>query len=233
MDDPYEQIIQKDKKEELEKFQIREILQVVLLIAFFIATIIFLSKHFNFKVVQDYIQNTGIIAPIIYIIIKAGTIVIAPIIGGPFYIIAGSLFGFWKGFAYSMIGDIIGSSIAFFLSRIYGRKVIRLFFSKRMMGVMEKMLTKIETWKGFLFARIVLFTLHDLLSYAAGLTKIRFITYISITTLTFIIPVALTVALGLAILNRSILVWIIAAAILIVVIGIIYEVLRSRRIRKK
>jgi uncharacterized membrane protein YdjX (TVP38/TMEM64 family) len=222
-------IIPKDQEKKLEGIQRREIIQGILYLIVVMVLLFIIGSFINLGELQSYIESLGPSGPIVFIILKAATIVIAPIVGGPIYFIAGPLFGFWKAFLYSMIGDIVGSAIAFLLARRYGRKVIRLFFSERLLDIMERMLSKIETWKGLLYARLLLYTLHDLVSYASGLTKIKFSTFIFVSTLTFIIPVALSIALGLAVVEKNVVTIIAISVITVAIIGILYEISRKKK----
>ena len=222
-------LIPEKPREELQVIQKREVLQGILLFLGLMIVLFVVGSYIDLKDIQKYIEGWGYFGPWVFIILKASTIIIAPIIGGPIYLIAGPLFGFWNAFYYSMIGDIIGSSIAFGLSRLYGRRIINLFFSKGLVNLMEKLLSKMGTWKGLLYARLLLFTLHDLISYAAGLTKIKFLTFILISTLTFIVPVALSIALGLAIIEKNIISVTIVIVIILFILGIIYDISRRKK----
>ena len=195
---------------------------MLLVILFGLGTLVDLEN------IRETIEQLGVVGPLVYIILKASTIVISPLVGAPLYLIAGPLFGFWKGFLYSMIGDILGTTAAFYLSRLYGKRIINFFFSGRLIRLIEKVLSKIEDWKGLLYSRLVLFVLHDVISYAAGLTRIRFSTFITVSIMAFIIPVALSVALGLSIIEKNILNTAIIIGLIIGILGIIYEISRRR-----
>jgi uncharacterized membrane protein YdjX (TVP38/TMEM64 family) len=229
MDAELTKIIPEDQEEKVDSLQKHEIIQGIFYLLAVIGILFLMGKFINLEDVQGYIQDLGPIGPIVFIIMKAASIVIAPIVGGPIYFIAGPLFGFWKALAYTLIGDAIGSGIAFLLARKFGRKIINIFFSERLMNIMDKMLNKIETWKGLLYARLLLYTLHDLVSYAAGLTKIKFSTFIIVSTLTFIIPNALAIGLGLAVVEKNIVTIVIISLITLAIIGILYEISRKKK----
>jgi uncharacterized membrane protein YdjX (TVP38/TMEM64 family) len=70
---------------------------------------------------QEYIAKTGVIAPIVFILITFAQVTLVPI-PGAVTILAGSyLFGFWLSFLYSYIGMMLGSIVAFALGRIIGK----------------------------------------------------------------------------------------------------------------
>ena len=222
------ELIPKAPPEELLTIQRKEIIQGILLLIVLLVILFGLGTLVDLENIRETIEQLGVVGPLVYIILKASTIVISPLVGAPLYLIAGPLFGFWKGFLYSMIGDILGTTAAFYLSRLYGKRIINFFFSGRLIRLIEKVLSKIEDWKGLLYSRLVLFVLHDVISYAAGLTRIRFSTFITVSIMAFIIPVALSVALGLSIIEKNILNTAIIIGLIIGILGIIYEISRRR-----
>jgi len=223
--------IPENQKEELYRVQRRDIVHGIIILIGIIALLFIIGSFLDFGDIRKYIEDLGYIGPTVLIILKASTIVFAPLIGTPIYLIAGPLFGFWKGFLYVLLGDIIGTAIAFWLSKLYGKKIIRFFFSDKLINLMEKMLVKIEDWKGLLYSRLILFAFHDLLSYAAGLTKIKFSTFMIVSIGSFIIPIALSVALGLAVIEKNIFTTAIIILLTIGIFGVIYEVLRRKKLK--
>uniref|UniRef100_UPI002731181D TVP38/TMEM64 family protein n=1 Tax=Dubosiella newyorkensis TaxID=1862672 RepID=UPI002731181D len=93
--------------------------------------------------------------------------------------VSGSLamlcFGTWKGFFYSYIGVLIGSSIAFLLVRKYGKRLLRHFVDQK---TFDKYDQKLQDSKNFakLFAIGIFLPIapDDLLCMIAGLSSISF-----------------------------------------------------------
>jgi len=96
-----------------------------------------LFAYFGITNVQETIQHAGIWAPLVLVLAKASTIIIAPLSGSPIYPLAGALFGFWEGTALLMAGDILGGIVAFYISRFFGRTVV-----EKMIGGDEKFLSR-------------------------------------------------------------------------------------------
>lgn len=172
--------------------------------------IYFVLHHFGITEVRETIQNAGIWAPLVLVIAKASTVVIAPLGGSPLYPLAGALFGFWQGTGLLLLGDAIGGTIAFFLSRFFGRRIV-----ERMIGDDQKFLGKalrmMGTVKGFLVARICFMPIPEVVAYGAGLTRIPYIYFFPIFISIGAIPVALLSALGSALTLGTW--WILPAAI--------------------
>ncbi len=120
---------------------------------------------------KNYISSFGMLAPIIYIIMFT----IIPLTLFPDAVLAiagGMIFGVGIGTLYTIIGAVCGGTLSFFISRIFGR------------GLVEKLIKGKAEWfedgiekKGFLFIlilRLVPLVPFDVISYGAGLSKIKY-----------------------------------------------------------
>ncbi len=145
---------------------------------------------------KQLILTAGIWAPVIFVLLKILTIVIAPLSGSPLYPLVGLFFGFWPGVFYVAIGDFLGYSFAFFISRICGQKAVMRLISKNENGLMARMVEKIGTGKGFFQACLTCFALPELLSYAAGLSKLAYWKFILILWPASVIGTSLLVFAG-------------------------------------
>ena len=159
--------------------------------------VLFIAVYFfDFSELQTKILSAGVWGPIILIALKASTIVFAPLSGSPLYPIAGAVFGFWHGLLYIVVGDIIGSVVAFYISRKLGQKIVERMLNKKNMPSAKKVIHVMETTGGFLFARICFSAMPEIVAYAAGLTRIKFSKFFIINTLVGIIPAAILVLGG-------------------------------------
>lgn len=167
-----------------------------------LAVLILLFKYFDIADIRTQVENAGAIAPILFIIAKASTIVIAPLGGAPLYPIAGAVFGFWKGAALLIAGDVLGGVVSFLLARHFGRPLV-----ERMIGNDRGMLTKaislMSTTRGYVIARLCFISLPELASYGAGLTRIRFIPFVLIYTSIGMIPSLVLAAIGNALVGSE------------------------------
>lgn len=151
----------------------------VFLVLLISVALYFASKQVPQESVQLFIQSYGPLAPVIYIILHQLTIVLAPLNGFPFLIAGFFLFGPQVAF-YSFVSSIIGYSINFWIAKKWGRPVV-----KKLAG--EDSLTKIDKFAkeyglGTLFIlRMFLIGLGDYVSYAYGLTPVRYSTYIAVS----------------------------------------------------
>ncbi len=170
--------------------------KTILGICALIALIVIVSFFVPIDMAQEYVARAGIWGPLVLIALKATTIVAAPISGGPLYPVAGLLFGPVFGVIYIVIGDLIGSVISFYISRIYGRKIVNALLDARSEHYVDAVLSYMEDFRGFIIARIIFSPLPEVVSYAAGLTKIKFRSFVIIHNLIGLIPTIALVGFG-------------------------------------
>ena len=76
------------------------------------------------NLLQEWVQAGGSWGPVIFILIQAAQVVIAPIPGEVTGVMGGFLFGSWLGFVYSSLGLVLGSVLAFFVGRFLGKVLL-------------------------------------------------------------------------------------------------------------
>ncbi|TSC71237.1 MAG: hypothetical protein G01um101449_4 [Parcubacteria group bacterium Gr01-1014_49] len=170
---------------------------------------------------ERLVGQAGVWGVLATIALKMTTIIVVPLSGGPIYAIAGAAFGFWKGFAITSLGDILGFSVAFYLSRFFGRNVISALVPRAQLPFVEKLLVQGSSLKSFLKARVAFSGFPEVFAYAAGLTQISFLIFIA-TQMVFHVPAAaLVVLFGNAILTENPLIFFGATitAVLLAVVG--------------
>ncbi len=140
----------------------------------------FASEPKKFRIT---ITELGLYGRLAYIGMLLIQIIFALVPGEPFEILAGYTFGAFEGTLLCILASVVGSSIVFFLARKFGRKFVNLFFSDEKINSLKILQSK----KKINYLVFILFfipgTPKDLLSYVAGLTPIKFLPYIIISTL--------------------------------------------------
>jgi uncharacterized membrane protein YdjX (TVP38/TMEM64 family) len=149
--------------------------------------------------IRETVAEAGPWAPVLYIFLRVVTFVIAPLRIPGLDLGSGVVFGVWLGTAYSLLADLIGGSINFWIARRLGQPVVARLIGSRAMNRMEDFYRQVGGWRGLLFARLFL-PGYDFLSYAAGLTPLKFPVYAVVTALGGIPRTYLSVALGAALL---------------------------------
>lgn len=122
-------------------------------------------------------SNHPIAAPLIFIIIRPIAVIIPPIPGVLMDLIAIPLFGWFWAFIYSVIGSMIGVSIAFWIARIFREPVVKRFVPLQKLHEWEDRISEHKKFLLFVALRLPSGILIDWISYAAGLTKMRFTSF--------------------------------------------------------
>ncbi len=157
------------------------VLAVMIASYYLLNTVVFSLDAQDF---DQFITQFGPVAPVVMILLIAAEVIIAPLPGGWLSITTGYLFGSGIGFVYALVGSIIGSSIAFELSRWFGQPFIRRFVSEEKYSLYS---AKLETSKfglGLLYA-IPLFPV-DIICLLLGSSGIRRRDYYTIMMLGYI-----------------------------------------------
>ncbi len=136
-------------------------------------------RHWILKIVkrfwhqsERFIYEHKSFAPILYIaIFTVRTLfIIVPYSG--MIMLGGKIFGHIFGFIYSIIAIYLSSSLGFGLGRFLDRKVVERFLKKEL----KSMDSKVEKY-GFriiFFMRVSMLFHFDLLSFASGVTKMKY-----------------------------------------------------------
>ncbi|TXC92948.1 TVP38/TMEM64 family protein [Metabacillus litoralis] len=157
------------------------------LLIIFIPTFYYLNQHvidFSPEIIKQWILSIGVLAPIIYI----GLYSVRPFILFPSSVLSlagGLAFGPFYGTLLTIIGATIGAYFAFLLSRKVGGRWIE----KKSGARIEKVKNLLEK-NGFvsvLLVRLLPIFPFDLVSYAAGLSKVR-TSHFVLATIVGIIP---------------------------------------------
>ncbi|MBF0187891.1 MAG: TVP38/TMEM64 family protein [Magnetococcales bacterium] len=114
------------------------------------------------------------------------TQVVAPIPGAPAILLSFKLYGFDLTTVLFMGSSAISAMINFALARHYGRPLVERLVRPESMITVDR-LVRADTLTLLLFARMFGYAFFDLISYAIGLTKIRFSHYM-LATVFFSLP---------------------------------------------
>jgi len=98
------------------------IIPIVLLIIGYIYPLTFFSSQ---ETIRDFVNQFGILSPLVFIVLQILQVVITPFSHYAVSFAGGFIFGTWQGFIYNWIGRVIGTAIAFYLGRYFGRKIIK------------------------------------------------------------------------------------------------------------
>ena len=163
----------------------RLVLLLLIIAAIFAIRYTGATRYLDQETLRSLIQGYGTLAPVIFMLIYA----VAPSLllpGLPLTIAGGILFGPFWGVVYSITSATIGACIAFLISRYIARDWVE----KKLRSPKWKRLdegVKSHGWKIVAFTRLIPLFPFNLLNYAFGLTKIRFLHY-AVTSFICMLP---------------------------------------------
>ena len=158
----------------------------VLLVAA-IATGIYYREQFDIELLAQWLEQAGWWAPVVFILIYAvATVLFLP--GSVLTVSGGILFGPILGSLCNISGATIGAGLSFLVARYLASDWV----SQRSGGTLKQLINGVEAegWRFVAFVRLVPLFPFNLLNYALGLTKIRFIEYL-LATYIFMLPGAI------------------------------------------
>lgn len=142
---------------------------------------IFLFRGIRTDDIQRVLAEVGPWAPIVYLILFT----VVPLTFFPDSVLAmagGVAFGVRNGFVLALSGAILGSSLAFFLTRKFGRKYLQRYLeSKEGVATLSAQIER----KGLVVILLLRLTPipFDIISYAAGLSSVRYRDFLIATVL--------------------------------------------------
>jgi len=178
--------------------KIRYIFLILILIAvYFLVSESTIVKQFisDPDSLKRLVLNFGILAPLAIIILQFFQTTISIIPSQITTIIAGFIFGPFLGLLYSLIGAFFGSMFVFLLARKYGKNLALKFFEKKDLIHFNVFFRQKKLWTLFL-ARITPLFPNDLVSFCAGLTKIKLRNFNLISSIGFIIQMIILTYFG-------------------------------------
>lgn len=125
---------------------------------------------------KEYILSFGVWAPIISFILMVLQSIAAPL---PAFVITfanAALFGWVNGAILSWSSAMVGAGVCFFIAKYLGRDVVEKLTSKFALESVDSFFDKYGRHT-ILIARLLPFMSFDLVSYAAGLTSMSFISF--------------------------------------------------------
>jgi uncharacterized membrane protein YdjX (TVP38/TMEM64 family) len=120
---------------------------------------------------RAFVLGFGPFAPVVFVLLQATQVVVAPIPGQVVGLVGGYLFGPVWGTAYSLLGVAVGSTVVFVLSRRYGRPYVERMIVPETVAEFDDLVDS-----GGLLALFLVFLIpglpDDSVCFLAGLTRI-------------------------------------------------------------
>ena len=137
------------------------------------------------------VARAGLWGPIVIVTLMTIAVVASPIPSAPIALAAGAAYGYVWGTVQVVIGAELGALIAFGLARVLGHDALRRVFGDR---VDAGLLGSQNALTAMIFAsRLMPFVSFDMISYAAGLSRLHAWRF-AVATLAGIIPASFLLA---------------------------------------
>ena len=123
--------------------------------------------------VKTYLLSFGIWAPVVSFLLMIFQSVVAPL---PAFLITfanAGLFGWIPGAILSWTSAMAGAALCFFIAKYFGREVVEKLTSKTALESVDGFFARYGKY-AILIARLLPFVSFDIVSYAAGLTSMKF-----------------------------------------------------------
>lgn len=151
---------------------------VGLLLAIGIAVALIYRDYINLATLDNWVSDAGPLAPLWFVLAyAAATVLFAP--GSILTLAGGALFGPLLGTLYNLTGATLGAALAFLIARYLAGNWV----ANRAGGRLQHMIDGVEKegWRFVAFVRLVPLFPFNILNYALGLTRIKFVHYLLAT----------------------------------------------------
>ena len=131
---------------------------------------------------RDYILSFGLWAPVASCFLMVLQALVAPV---PSFLITfanGLAFGVFWGWMLSLFGHVLAAAVCFGISRSLGRVPVEVLVGRTGLQSADRWFARWGVYAVFV-GRLIPGVAFDVISYAAGLTRMRFRTFIFATTL--------------------------------------------------
>lgn len=178
-------------------YPLKRLIYIGILIVVFISLYLALKQTGMLAFLEDsanlklWIEKQGPAGPLFIIGLMMVAIIMSPIPSAPIALAAGAIYGHTTGTIYIVIGSVLGATTAFFIARIAGIDITRRWLGDRYgkgLSGSQNMLMAI-----IFISRLLPFISFDMISYAAGVTSLRFWRF-AIATIAGIIPASFLLA---------------------------------------
>ena len=130
----------------------------------------------DFTVVRDFVASYGVYAALMSFLLMIFQSIAAPLPAFLLTFANANLFGWWQGAILSWTSAMAGAAVCFYIARILGRDVAEKLTSKSGLAQIDTFFERYGK-NTILICRLLPFISFDIVSYAAGLTSMSFMSF--------------------------------------------------------
>lgn len=167
-----------------------------------VAAITFVNQV-GIEQIRANVDKLGIWAPIALLLLRTVSVLIPAIPSTAYSVLAGTLFGFWKGIIVIFIADFAACCLNFYIAKRFGRKIVQRFVGERFIDKVDNLASKHLEDNIFLVAGFLMTGLFDFVCYAVGLTEMPWHKFIPALILGIVVSTPPIVALGAGVFTQG------------------------------
>jgi uncharacterized membrane protein YdjX (TVP38/TMEM64 family) len=177
----------------------RGILGAVALVAAVVLVSLAVRQYASFildaESLRAWLDQFGVFAPVVLVLVQAAQVIVAPVPGQVVALVAGYAFGPVAGSAYSFVGVLLGSAIAFSLTKRFGRPAAERLLHEDILDRFDEFVDNVGLPGLFVFVLIPGLP-DDAVCFLGGLTRWRLRTFLAVITVGRLPAYAVTVYAG-------------------------------------
>ena len=172
-----------------------------------------------------YIHSFGTWSMVVYALIEALQVVIAPVPGEFVQFAGGFIFGTLWGTIYSVAGILLGSAAAFLVARLFGFPLLQVVMPADGLNKFRFLINDPKAELVMLVLFLIPGVPKDLLTYVAGLTPVKPVRFLVTTTVARFPGIVLSSFIGAHVEERRYVEVIVASSIAIglFVVGVLFQ----------
>ena len=182
-----------------KKYILKDVKFIIILILIIIFIIFY--NQYGIEEIRSEVSKLGIWGPLAIFILRFTSVIIPALPSTAYSLLSGSLFGFSTGVIVICFSDIISCSICFFISRTYGKDIVRRFVGENFVMRVENISKKHLENNFFLMTGFLMTGLFDFVSYAIGLTRVPWKKFAPALMISILLSNPPIVALGAGLLT--------------------------------
>ncbi len=205
-----------------------------LVLAAFAGAVIFLTIKYGPAITRlfaepektrQYLLSYGLAAPLVYMLIHMIQVIVAFIPGEVIQLAGGYVFGTILGSIYSLIGVGLGTAAAFLIVRATGLSLVKAFVPAKEFRRFEFLVNSRKTEMMIFILFLIPGIPKDVLTYIAGLTPIKTLKFLLISTLARFPGLLGSAYIGANLQKKhySSVIIVSAAAVVLFIVGIIFR----------
>ncbi|MFC6719085.1 TVP38/TMEM64 family protein [Natrialbaceae archaeon GCM10025810] len=150
---------------------------------------------FDATELRTWIGQFGAFAPLVFVLVQAVQVIVAPVPGQVIALVSGYVFGPTEGTVYSLVGVILGSAIAFSLSKRFGRPFVEKLLHEDVVTRFDGFVERVGI-PGLVAFVIIPGLPDDAICFLSGLTKLRLRTFLVVISIGRLPAYVITVYAG-------------------------------------